>query len=216
MGDTFRVRRSKLVALALMVLASCNTSPRSAPPAADTTDTEPSAARDEPQAQTPAPAPNQAPAQAAPGEPGAGHTQAEPPLNPGEELAYPVQRAALGPGGDATLVLVRRDHALAGFMLAPGAGGAPTRIDLPALDEGMLEKVREVFFIDADGRAGIEVVITSLQMTGVGPEGAMARPFHAVVAWDGARFVRLADIEARIAGLSTRAEIETALRSRAP
>jgi hypothetical protein len=211
MGDWFPVRRTKLVALALTALASCSSSPRSAPPAAETAAPETSGAKDSPD--DPDDQEAQAPGPVTPGGHGAGAAQATPPLAPGEELAHPVQRGALGPGGDTALVLVRRDHALAGFVLAPGAGGAPARIDLPALDEGMLERVREVFFVDADGRAGVEAVITSLQMTGVGPEGAVPRPFHAVVAWDGTRFVRLAEIEARIAGLDTRAEIEAALRS---
>jgi hypothetical protein len=213
MGDSFPVRGTRLVVFALTALASC-TSPRSAPPAAETAAPEPSGAQGDPQAQAPGPVTPSKPGE--PGVTGKGDGPAELPLRPGEELAHPVQRGSLGPGEDTALVLVRRDHALAGFVVAPGAGGAPARIDLPALDQGMLEEIREVFFVDADGRAGVEAVITSLQMTGVGPEGAVPQPFHAVVAWDGARFVRLDEIEARIAGLATRAEIEAALRSRKP
>lgn len=139
----------------------------------------------------------------------------KPSLQPDETLAHQVFRGPFGPASDTLLAIVDRKGEVHAIALIPGKDGRTwQRIDLPAISEGSLDSVPAVFFIDADDRAGPEAVIMTRQMTGAGPEGAIPRPFNAVLSWTGSEFVRLGSIEETVFDLETAAEIKKAIQSR--
>jgi hypothetical protein len=219
MAKRFLLGYASLV-LTCLVGAGCarNSSPPGAEQAAPAPLDQPGSPPEQP-APGPEPAPGASPSavQAVP----AGEVERliTPHLRSGETLAHQVFRGPLGPAPDTALVIVEREGNAAGFVLIPGRDGAERaarRVDLPALSMGLLDSVPAVFFVDADGRPGLEAVIMTRQMTGAGPQGAIPRHINLVVAWNGSEFVRLDQVEDAILDMETAAAIKKTLAASRP
>ena len=119
----------------------------------------------------------------------------------GTKAAHPVVSGRLGPFEGALIVLFHADdfREFHGWVLVPESGGYRKHV-LPDVPQPVSTEVKAVFFADAghDGRP--ELFVLAEHISGVGRYPANVRPFCSTYpfTWDGAEFVFLDDLSARL------------------
>lgn len=146
-----------------------------------------------------------------------------PRLGPYERLVSPVFAGPFGPAPRAILALTARSPEdpdperrlrFTGFALIDSAG-TWLQVALPPLTDAWAgEELLAVLFQNLDADPALEIIVIATYIPAVGPQAAVVFFYNSVLDWDGARYVRLADVERRIEGLRTAAAVRRALRSR--
>jgi len=136
-------------------------------------------------------------------------TRITPLLSADEQLAHAVFEGPFGPEQGVTLVLTssskKGPSRLLGWVLL---GAENKRIDLPDLsDSQYIDAVSAVVPVNIDDDAATEIVILATLISGAGPTAGQPFPHNLVLDWDGSKFVRLAEIEKKIAESTTAEDV---------
>jgi hypothetical protein len=141
-------------------------------------------------------------------------TRITPLLGADEQLAHGVFEGPFGPEQGATLVLTSSSKngpsRLLGWVLL---GAEKKRIDLPDLsDSQYIDAVSAVVPVNIDDDSATEIVILSTLISGAGPTAGQPYPHNLVLDWDGSKFVRLAEVEKKIAESTTAEDVNKKIK----